>query len=222
METIESLIPRELLAENAHPSVQPNAFDDASRSILRAQRQRDNEKRWSDACPIRLQETDWTHPNLTPYAAQSSRVMAYQIARKGVMASGPTGRGKSRAMWQLMRRLGVVEGHDARYWNAQDWFFALQQNIRYGNDEARGWVETVARRHVVFIDDFGQEAVQTAREDWANGWFFRFLDIRVGAGLPLFITTNLTAREMAAQQTKIRANPLIRRLLDLCEPVRFE
>ena len=86
-------------------------------------------------------------------------------------------------MWALMQRLGCGDGHDVRYWSASDWFTTLQENIRFGRDEARGWVNTVARRHIVFIDDYGQEAMQSSREDWARGWFFQFLDIRVGEGL---------------------------------------
>lgn len=193
----------------------------AALQLLRGQRRADNERRWNSACPPLLRETDWQHPDLAAYSAQIQRILGYQIGPKGILASGPTGRGKSRSMWQLMRRLGE-EGLDCRYWSASDWFTSLQENIRYGRDDARGWVEAVARRHVVFIDDLGQEAIQTSRTEWAEGWFFRFLDIRVGEGLPLFCTTNLTASEIAGRSHGVRANPLVRRLLDVSEPVRFD
>jgi hypothetical protein len=193
----------------------------AGLELLRDQRRRDNHARWDACCPLLLQTTDWTDPRLAPYSAQIAAVRDYKLSARGLIASGDTGRGKSRAMWSLMHRLGVEDGNEARYWTAQDWFSSLQENLNYGRDNARGWVETVARRHVVFIDDLGQEAIRTNNEEWASGWFFRFLDIRVGLGLPLFVTTNLSAAQMASNETRVRANPLVRRLLDLCEPVRF-
>lgn len=198
------------------------ARHEASMAMLRDMRKADAVKRWETACPEALKVTDWSNPALERNAPQIARVLGYKLGAKGILASGPTGRGKSRAMWALMRRLGCEDGVDVRYWTASDWFSALQDNIRYGRDNARGWVETVAARHVVFIDDLGQEAIQTNKTEWAQGWFFRFLDIRVGAGLPLFVTTNLNASEMSERGGNVRGDPLVRRVLDLCEPVKFE
>lgn len=198
------------------------AREEASAALVREMRRIDAAKRWHACCPEALKVSDWDHPRLAPYRAQIDRVLGYQIGPKGILASGPTGRGKTRAMWALMRRLGAEEGLDVRYWSASDWFSELQDQIRYGRDCARGWVEAVAARRVVLLDDLGQESIQTNREEWAQGWLFRFLDLRVGARLPLFVTTNLTASEMAGRAGSVRGDPLVRRLLDLCEPVNFE
>ena len=198
------------------------ALEQASAELLRNARRWDNRVRWENSCLPGLQSSDWNHAGLTPHRPAIDRVLAYQLGSKGILASGLTGRGKTRAMWSLMYRLGVIEGHDLRYWSATDWFATLQDKISYGRDDARGWVETVARRQVVFIDDLGQEAVTKAREDWAQSWFFRFLDIRVGEKLPLFVTTNLKSEQMSARGGSVRGDPLVRRLLDLCEAVAFE
>lgn len=214
------------ISAGAVPPIDREALEaqrlEASRAMLRDLRREDARKRWDLACPELLKSSDWAHPRLAPFQEQINRVLGYQIGAKGILASGPTGRGKTRSMWQLMRRLGVDEGLDVRYWTASDWFTTLQDQVQYGRDNARGWIETVAARHVVFIDDLGQEAVQNNKEEWAQGWLFRFLDIRVGAGLPLFVTTNLTAQQIAGNAAGVRAHPLVRRLLDLCEPVNFE
>lgn len=196
-------------------------LEEATAKYLRDARRWDNRVRWENSCPPALQTSDWARPELAPFAEPIQRVLAYQIGPKGILASGPTGRGKTRAMWQLMRRLGE-EGWDVRFWSASDWFTSLQDNIRYGRDEARGWVESAARHRVVFIDDLGQEAVTTAREDWAQSWFFRFLDIRVGERLPLFVTTNLKANEMSGRSGSVRGDPLVRRLLEIADPIPFE
>lgn len=197
------------------------AREQASLDFLRDMRRLDACKRFAMACPPALAASDWSHARLEPFQPQIDRVLGHQVGAKGLLASGPTGRGKSRSMWALMQRLGCEEGLDVRYWSASDWFTTLQDHIRYGRDEARGWVNSVARRHIVFIDDYGQEAMQSAREDWARGWFFQFLDIRVGEGLPLFMTTNLTSQQMKDNAGPVRGDPLVRRLLDLCEPVVF-
>ena len=72
------------------------------------------------------------------------------------------------------------------------------------------------------LDRRFQIAFDKARADWAQAHFMALLDQRLGYGLPLFATTNLSAPEMAGvQKSAVRAHPLIRRLLDLAEPVKF-
>jgi hypothetical protein len=218
---------QQLLADLAAQTPQglklaPEDYEAASRQLLAASRRADALRSWEHDCPPMLQTSDWQHPCLAPYADPIQRVLNYTLGPKGLIASGPTQRGKSRAMWQLMRRLGVDEALDVRHWTAAGWFNRLQEQIHYGRDDAEGWLKAVAQRPIVFIDDLGQEALLLNREGWATGLFLRFLDIRVGAGRPLFITTNITAQEMAGRAGSVRGDPLVRRLLDICEPVKFE
>lgn len=203
---------------------EPVAVEERGQAYLKEALRQAAEARWEAACPPAIKETDWAHAGLAPYACSIQRILAHQTGAKGILASGPTGRGKTRSMWQLMRRMACSEGRDVRYYHAAEWFTELQSKISYGRDDANGWIEAVARRQIVFIDDLGQESLTKAREDWAQGWFFRFLDIRVGEKLPLYITTNLSAEDIAPKTAKssLRADPLLRRLLDLCEPISFK
>ena len=117
---------------------------------------------------------------------------------------------------------GHEEARDIRYFHASDWFSTLQGCLNYGRDDARGWVDAVARRPVVYIDDLGQEAIQTARSEWAMSWFMRFLDIRVSERLPLYVTTNLDAQGIAERgASSVRGDPMVRRLIEICEPIKF-
>jgi DNA replication protein DnaC len=166
-------------------------------------------------------ETDWERPTFDANREAIAQVLKWQYGRKGILASGPTGRGKTRAIAELFRRLACDEGRDVRYYFAGDWFAALQAQVNYGRDEARGWIEACAGRPLVVLDDLGQEAMQSTRADWAQSWLFRFLDLRISKGLPLIVSTNLTSREMAARSGDVRGDPLVRRLLDLCEIVKF-
>lgn len=177
--------------------------------------------RWRKCCPSKYQHTDWNDPRLFHSRAQCDGVMGWRAEDpKGILATGPSGLGKTRSMWALMKRLSE-EGKNCRFFTAAEWFAMLEQQIVFGRDESLKWVEAIAKVQIVFIDDLGQEAVRSTKNEWAQGWFFHFLDLRLGHGLPLFITTNLSAAEMAESSVGIRANPLVRRVLDLCNPIRF-
>jgi DNA replication protein DnaC len=168
-----------------------------------------------------MRETDWRHESLTPYRSQIDQVLGWRHGSKGLLLTGPTGRGKSRSMVGLLKRLMQTEGRDVSFYKSSDFFWRLQGAVSYGRDEAAGWVRAVAQRPVVFIDDFGQEAVLSSRAEWSQGWFFDFCDQRIEAKLPLFLTTNMGAREIAANAGFVRGDPLLRRLLELCEVVKF-
>lgn len=195
--------------------------EDASRQLIEDARRKDAKARYELACPQEFRESNWDFPSLQPFRGQINRVLGYQLGPKGILASGPTGRRKTGAMWALMERLACQEGRDVRFYTAFDFFAQLQEQVKYGHDDARGWVEAVARRPIVFIDDYGQQTLLKSREDWALGWFFRFLDIRAGDHLPLFVTTNMTAVEMAGGNN-MRGDPLIRRMLMVADPIPFE
>ncbi len=173
--------------------------------------------------------TDWNHPGLAPYAAQIAAVRGWQAGRTppGLLLAGDTFRGKTRALFALLHRLRVEELHHCAYFTAAGFFARLGEQVNYGRDDAREWIEGVARHPFFFLDDLGQEALAETRKEASRQWFFKFLDIRRGEELPLFITTNLTASAIAdgkAQERLTadqRAHPLLSRLLDLCEPVKF-
>ena len=194
----------------------------ASLAHLAEARKRDAIARYEASVPPGMRQSDWSHPAMLPNAEAIARVLAHQVTGRGLILTGRTGRGKTRAMWALLRRLACEEARDVRYFHAQDWFSTLHGCLNYGRDDARGWVEAVARRQIVFIDDLGQEAIQTARSEWAMSWFLRFLDIRVSERLPLYVTTNLDAQGIAERgASSVRGDPMVRRLIEICEPVKF-
>jgi DNA replication protein DnaC len=194
----------------------------ATLAFLAEARKRDAIARYEASVPAAMRESDWAHPTLALNQEQIGRVLAHKVGQRGLLLTGRTGRGKTRAMWALMRRLACEEARDIRYFHAQDWFAQLQGCLNYGRDDARGWVEAVARRPIVCIDDLGQEAMQTARSEWALSWFLRFLDIRVSERLPLYVTTNLEARGIAERgASDVRGDPMVRRLVEICEPIKF-
>lgn len=211
------------------PAPAPDAplidWDELGLEYLAKAKKRDAIARYEFDCQKGYPDTNFEDARLLAYKEAIQRVLSWQYGPKGMILSGPTGRGKTRAVFGLYRRLACEEGRSARYMFAGDWFSTLQGEIRYGKDEARAWVEGIASHPLVILDDLGQEAVMNAKQDWAEAWFFRFLDIRIAKRLPLIVTTNLDASAMASafnSSGSIRAHPLIRRLLELTAVVKFE
>lgn len=171
-------------------------------------------------CPGQYRHYDLENPTAKANRAAHENVMQWRFGAKGLLLSGPTGQTKTRTTWELIRVL-AGQGVEVRPYHAMDWFSSLHENVKFGRDEAKEWVDAVAWRPIVFIDDYGQEANLRSREDWAQSWFFRFIDLRIERGLPLIITTNLSAKDIANKNESIKSDPLLRRLLEICEVVRF-
>jgi DNA replication protein DnaC len=175
---------------------------------------------WVRAVPYSLRRSNWQHAELARSDGQIRKILGWSDSRVGLLASGPSGLGKSRAMWALMLKL-AKRGKEIRYFTASEFFSDMQARVNYGRDDAGAWIKAVAGVPIVFIDDLGQEAMQTSKQDWAKSWFFQFLDMRSGKGLPLFVTTNMSARDMADGMGDLRGHPLLRRLLMVSDPVKF-
>ncbi|MCJ7823953.1 MAG: ATP-binding protein [Anaerolineales bacterium] len=189
--------------------------------FIKEARKGDGMRYFEHACPSQYRDFDKGHPDIVKNSAQVDAVLAYQFSPKGMLLTGPTGKGKTRSCWQLLRRLYAEDGIECRWWHAMDFFTELQDQVKFGRDDAKGWVSDLAWRKIVFIDDWGQEANLKSRESWAEGWFFRFVDYRIERGLPLIITTNLTAKDIARREGDVRGDPMLRRLLEMCEVVKF-
>lgn len=176
--------------------------------------------RWLDAVPYSMRRFDATRPEYATFLCVIREIFAREYQGSGLLLSGPSGAGKTRVMWQVMKAQAKL-GRHARYWHASDFFAEMQAQVNYGRDDAGAWIKAMASVPVVFIDDFGQHALQHTRAAWCQDWFFRFLDLRASNQLPLFITTNMTAAEMAGRTSAIQAHPFLRRLLMVCKPIKL-
>lgn len=189
---------------------------------VREARKRDGLAYFNKFCPDAYKTFDLGHRSVADNSSAINLVRQYRYSPKGLLLTGPTGKCKTRVSWQLLKRLYAEEGNECRWYHAMDFFTELHECIKYGRDDAKGWISDVAWRRVVFIDDWGQEANIKSREEWAQSWFFRFLDYRLERRLPLIITTNLTAKDIASKEGEVRSDPLLRRLLEICDVVKFQ
>lgn len=168
-----------LRASETDPDERARRVVERSARAVAEARAADRLARYENDIGREYRQTDWSQPNVAAFLHVSRRVMDWQPSPRGLLLTGPSGRGKTRAVSALYRRLAVEEGHEVRYFNAADWFAMLGEHVRYGTDEARHFVNRHARYPIFILDDMGQQArVSKGREEHAQAWFFRFLDIR--------------------------------------------
>ncbi len=179
---------------------------------------------WRLETPAEYQESDFNHPGLAQSRAQIAQIINWNFGPRGILATGKTGRGKTRALYELYRRLvSSPNSRAVKFWYAGDWFNQLQQKVSFGRDEARGFVEATAEHPILMIDDLGKEPLLEGRSDWAADWLFRLVDLRLGKRLPLIVTTNLNSTGIAGlSHAPGWAEPLLRRLKESCEIVKFD
>lgn len=168
------------------------------------------EARWTHICPPLYQQTD---PSRLPQDALA-QVNAWQFGPRGLIAVGPTGLGKTRALWLLIRRLC----HDGRSVLAfSGTRFGEEVADAFGSGRGTAWMKGATGVDVLFLDDF-TKSVLTERADSA---LFGVVETRTANCLPILTTTNLDGQGLARQISADRAAPLVRRLREFCEAVQF-
>lgn len=166
-------------------------------------------------CPPLYQQTD---PARLPQQHLAA-VNAWKYGPKGLLLVGPTGTGKTRCAWQLLRRL-IFSGRRVRAFDGLGWAVAVSE--AFGKpDETETWLDHVCTADVLFIDDLFKGKMTEAQELAAIGVFER----RTNHLLPVIVTMNSTGRmildRMTEQGRADRGEPLIRRMGEFCEVVKF-
>lgn len=175
-------------------------------------------KDWESAVPENLQATDFDDPRLKPYSAQISRVLGWKHTPKGIYAFGRSGRGKSRSIYALARRLAVDELVPVR--------FLLQNEItrEINRDGVTGFLEKLdgLRRVPVLVwDDFGKFEAIGSRKGLLTAEIEALIDFRHSHGLPFLISTNAKKEDLYEIFGRMRGEPIGRRLNECCEVVNF-
>ena len=117
-------------------------------------------------------------------------ILSHDANRGLVLVSRASGKGKTRAMWRLLRRLWN-EGRSIQAFTSASFQRAAQDAA--GNYESTAWFRELATCNVFFLDDLGK-GQWTAN---THGTWFDLVESRTNEGLPIFITTNHTSTELA-------------------------
>jgi IstB-like ATP binding protein len=186
---------------------------DACAEAAQSKAQRKGQSRWERLCPELYRYTDiarlegdlrcqgyderWTHD-----------VLEWQYGSQGLLLTGPSGVGKSRIMWFLLRRLLDKENRTAVFLKAVSFRVSLQTAARDGTPEE--FVRRLVRTDVLFWDDLGQMHLTGA----ASEMLLHLLEERVCTGRPILATTQYAGRSMDAQFERPEMGQAIRRRLN--------
>ena len=125
---------------------------------------------------------------------------------KGLVFFGQVGTGKTFAAASIANAL-IDKGHPCIVTN-----FARLVNTIFGMYEGKqDYIDSLNRYHLLVIDDLAAER----NTEYMNEIVYNIIDSRYRAGLPIIITTNLTATELK-NPADISKKRIYSRLFDMC------
>jgi DNA replication protein DnaC len=165
---------------------------------------------WNSICPPLYLKTA---PARLPQAALAE-VLGWSLGPRGLLLVGPTGTGKTRAVYLLLRRL-LEAGVRIRAFDCAGFGHECGRRFRDGTGE--DWADALAKADLVFLDDVGKvsftERYQTE--------LFALVERRAANMLPIIATTNMAGDDLQPRMSADRGQPLVRRLREFCHVVVF-
>lgn len=131
---------------------------------------------------------------------------------KGLLLFGTVGTGKTFTAACIANAL-IDKGYPCMVTN----FARLINTISGMYDGKQEYIDGLNRFALLVIDDLATEA----DTEYRNEIIFNVIDSRYRAGLPLIVTTNLTAQELK-QSADIRKQRIYSRLLERCIPLEIK
>jgi hypothetical protein len=169
--------------------------------------------RWERICPDEYQRTDVNrlenelgHRGYDTTWIRSALV--WQYGPRGLLVAGPTGAGKSRAMWMLLRRLLDQEHRSFAWLNAVRFRSGLQAAARDGATES--FVQRLAGVQVLYWDDLGQTHLTGA----ASEMLLHIVEERTAGRRPILATTQYSAEQLEFQFERPEMGQAVRRRLN--------
>ena len=187
-----------------------HALEDQRRAVLSSKNLRG--VRWKHICPAEFLATE---PYRLPHPHKLQRLLAWQYGTKGVMLHGPTGGGKSRCAWLLLKR----EFEAGRTVAALDCSAGLTYAAKYSAsaEAVERWVSRLSSVELLLLDD----AWKAKLTDSFEGALFTVINRRTEARLPLVVTCNDTGESLRARMSQDRGDALVRRLREFCQDFPF-
>lgn len=174
---------------------------------------------WETLCPPLYASTD---PNRIPSQKAYQEAIKWQYKPIGMIFYGPSGHGKTRTMWQVLRN----EFNAGRFIAATTHTdFAANATLanQIGNASILKWIKMLQTADILFIDDLGKSRFKTmdGSSRAAEEILFSILEKRWTNQLPVMLTTNGTQSEFERNMSKEVAAPFMRRLNDFESAIYF-
>ena len=176
--------------------------------------------RWDAFCPrtYRTEQEggETSLARLLERVTLHAEVMGHPYGPQGLILRGPTGSGKTRMMFRLLRSyLDANRRMTMRHLSAGE--FDRQARDAAGQFRLSEWFDDLAKSDVLFVDDLGKGKWTEA----TAGQFWELVDSRSKHAKPIFLTTNCSGDTMA-KAMRIASDisePLLRRLRETCKVI---
>ena len=166
--------------------------------------------RWSQVCPPLFRDTD---PNKLPLPDIYSHAMQWD-AVGGLLLKGPTGTGKTRTAYQILKHLLYQDKRVMAYDFIQ--FGREASEAAFSNNVSK-WIHPIETVDVLLLDDIGKKKMTSSSEEA----FFDIINTRMVNGLATILTCNMSGEELQRAMSPDRGVPLVRRLREYCQVVNF-
>lgn len=133
----------------------------------------------------------------------------------GLLLVGPTGTGKTRAAWMLIKRLCRAGLKVTAFSPAG---FNTELVDAQMKSEGKAFLDRVCKAPLVFFDDLGKGKMT----DNVEMALFEVIEQRTAWRLPTIATTNDNGETLAGRMTANRAQPFVRRLRSYFKSVIFQ
>ena len=181
------------------------------------------EQRWREQiCPPKYLDTRFNHPDF-PATLYHNEIAPYSYSWKGLLFTGPTGKGKTRSMLKILQKLYIGEYLDMEIKYPETFEWEIVNACAKGGGSATELMNRLSDVPVLAIDDFLAAKI-TER---VRGFLFGLFDARVRNGKPTFFTTQLTGKEVinklsgSTPDSRKTAQAFLRRLGENCKIVKF-
>lgn len=167
---------------------------------------------WNKLCPLTFQDTE---PHRLPSPTKLQKVMAWQFGPKGLLLLGPTGTGKTRCLYVLLKR----EFSKGRTISVLDHSSAFRYAERFNESPAavNHWMEHKCNVDILALDDIFKARLTDSFEQA----IFTIISQRTERGRPVLLTTNDTGESLVDRMSADRGPALVRRLREYCESISF-
>lgn len=169
-------------------------------------------ERWKALCPPDFRTT---LPAKLPNPMKLDKVLGWQFQAKGLSLIGPTGRGKSRCAWQLMKR----EYDAGKSISALDSSFGYEYSKRFVTNAADvvKWMDRHCLVDLLLMDD----VLKVKLTESVEQALFVIVNYRTEWQLPIIFTTQDTGETLIARTSEDRGAALVRRIGEYTFPISF-
>jgi hypothetical protein len=168
---------------------------------------------WRNLCPDEYKNP--VNYELTDKKAFRT-VETWTYGSRGMIINGHSGRGKTRSIWSLLRRLNEAEGYSFKFFDGYDFSCASADASRNGKELA--WMRDMISCDLFIFDDLGKNKITPNCE----ASLFAIIDKRQAAHKPMIFTTQHNRRTLQGLFIDaMTGEAALRRIIECCEPIHF-